>query len=168
MSEDCKSFIEFCSNVGDDIACDILDTIHDLKQGERRDGIFVSDIHHYDAINCVLSGTVTYDGTDYGFVIESGNNNGTVILEWGVEVKTYVPEQPVIYTFTLQNLESKTPEQQKLLKMKYDIFKETESFKEKVRSYNYDRHFSPTLVIEQHYNDWASKHGLEITAVENI
>lgn len=166
---DCKEFIEFCNKVGDDLSSSILDTICELKECQSRDNVHLTDVHRHDAINHVLSGTVDVGNEVYGFVVESGNNRGTVVLQWGLEddIQPYVPDAPVSYTFTVKNIELKNPEQKAVILNKYNILKETPDFKEKVRAYNYDRHFAPGVVTDKHYTEWADKHGLVITPIDN-
>jgi len=165
---DCQSFVDFCNKFGDDLASSILETIHNLKKGQTIDGVHMYDIHQHNATNHVFSGTVDVDDEVYGFVVESGDNAGTVILDWGLEddVKPYEPGEPTFYTFTVKGIDFKPEKEKEIILKKYNIIKETDTFKEKVRAYNYDRHFSPGVVVEEHYKKWANDHGFEITPVE--
>jgi hypothetical protein len=126
------------------------------------------DIHQHNATNHVFSGTVDVDDEVYGFVVESGDNAGTVILDWGLEddVKPYEPGEPTFYTFTVKGIDFK-PEKEKEI-----ILKNTTSLKKpihlkKVRAYNYDRHFSPGVVVEEHYKNGQTTMALKSPLLNN-
>lgn len=62
---------------------DHLERIADAQWGGSGDGIHFSDIYQHNACNHTLSGTIVDGDETYGFTIESGDWNGTVVLGWG-------------------------------------------------------------------------------------
>lgn len=126
---------------------------------EDRHGVHISDIHTINACNHVYSGTINQDGIEYGFVIESGDRNGTMVREWGLseDVSTYEPEPVEALTFIPINWATLSPQMKKV----YYQWRKEDWFTEKVNGYNYDRHFQPGCVTENHYKEWASKKGME-------
>ena len=143
---------------------EILERIGDaLWTGEHsnhKHGVFLSDVYHINAANVVASGSiVANDGRVYGFVVESGDRNGTVVKEWGDpdeigrfkpvdpgEPLTFIPAAPI------------TPLKARI----YRLWRKEPWFLEKERSYLYDRHFQPGAKIEGHYAAWAAEKGLTI------
>lgn len=104
------------------------------------------------------SGTIDVNGESFGFIIESGDQNGTVVREWGPadDVGTFEPPKPVWYTFVPRSILSE--EMQKI----YDDWIKQPWFVEKVGKLNYDLHFAPGAATNKHYGDWAAKRGLKI------
>jgi hypothetical protein len=132
--------------------------------GQNIDGVIFLDKYCHDAINYTLSGTVEVEGTIYGFIIDDGNWNGTVVRAWGdpedvgvytppvKEHLTFVPSDPYVSDFGLK---------------KYLNVRRQDWFKKLEGEMNYDLHFSPTRKIEKHYSDLAKKKGLRIGLISN-
>ena len=120
------------------------------------------DQYMHDACNYTLNGIVKEDGRKFGFIVDDGNMNGTVVRAWGdpedvgyyhppkVEPLTFIPED--------QSLHKRSPARFAV----YLKWRNEEWFQEKVGALNYDLHFCPTTEIRQHYADWARKRGLKI------
>lgn len=161
---DCQAFIDFCAKAGNDVAVSFLEELCDLEWSSDRksDRITISDSYRHDTCNYTHSGTVTIDGIEYGFVIDNGNWNGTVVREWGLaeDVGIYEPPKPTIYTFVPTNDTLK--EDRPGLWGVYLAWRKEAWFQDKERGYNYDRHFAPGGKTETYYRDWASKKGLKI------
>lgn len=163
---DCKAFTDFCRHKGNDVAINFLEELCDMEWAEdqKRGSICISSTHRHDACNYTHSGTVSIDGIEYGFVIDNGNWNGTVVREWGPadEVGAYDPPNPTVYTFVPTNgtLKEDSPG----LWGVYLAWREAVWFKDKERGYNYDRHFAPGVKTEGYYRDWAAAKGLKIVS----
>ncbi len=155
------AFDAFCARFGEAAGTEVMDRITDAECGGSREGITM-DVHRHNACNSTLSGTITHAGEDFGFVIDSGDWNGTLIRQWGPaeDVEPYEPEPPILYTFVPADpsLRERSPG---LFKV-YLAWAKMDWFKDKVRGYNYDRHFAPGVKTERHYRDWAVSKGLKI------
>lgn len=135
---------------------------------QNADGVIITDTYQHNACNHTVTGTVDIDGQVFGFVIEMGDWNGTVVNQWGdpddivayeppkIEPLTFLPEDP--------HLLRKRPDMFKV----YAIWRKEEWFKEKERAYNYDRHFQPGIAIEKHYREWAGTRGLRIGYLSHL
>ena len=160
---DCEEFNKFAEIVGDDTVCDILERVCDcICNKESAHDIIISDIYQHDVVNHTGTGSFKHDGIEYGFIIESGNNRGTVVIEFGLvdDVGCYEPPEPTQYTFVPKddNLKETNPQM-------YGVYMEwikTSWFKEQVRNYMYDIHYAPGGKTESYYRDWADKKGLKI------
>lgn len=157
-------FSAFEAKVGTKTAISVLEKISDVccSQEQNSDGVKIHSTFQHNACNHTYSGTIEHDGKTFAFIIESGDWNGTVIRAWGSpeDVGLYAPPKPVLKTFVPKDpiLKMTRPG---LWKVYFEWTKQ-EWFREKVRSYNYDRHFQPGGLIEKHYTDWADKKGLRI------
>jgi hypothetical protein len=156
---DCDSFNEWVDEVGIGVATDFLERVCDGNSSD----ILGLESHMHNSANHTYSGVFIYKGIEYGFVIDSGDWNGTVVRSWGAgEVYNYQPPEPVLYTFIPHIKPSDTPEQIKRKWLIHSHWKNEEWFLEKERGYNYDRHFQPGLVTEKYYREWASSKGMVI------
>ena len=136
---------------------------HDCRSGKvTLDGVRIADVHQINSANHVYSGTIEHDGKSFGFIVEMGDQRGCFVIEWGNadDVGRYEPPPPVVMTFVPRDplLKEKRPE----LFAVYEAWTRTEWFKEKERSYNYDRHFQPGGYVEKHYRDWAASKGMTV------
>jgi hypothetical protein len=140
---------------------------HWSSHGKDADGVHFSDIHTHNACNHTLSGTVDVDGVIYGFVIDSGNNAGTVVREWGPadDVGVYEPGPPVRWTLVPKNPNLK--ETSPALWSVYLAWQKESWFAKMISDYSYDRHFQPGCQIENHYRALADKRGLKFTVVDD-
>lgn len=138
-----------------------LERICDAHWNKSGEGVKFLDIHQHNACNHTLSGTIDVDGVVYGFIIESGDRNGTVVRAWGdpedvgtydpgppPELRTFIPRDPKMHDVNSTNFQL------------YLLWRKEQWFKEKERAYNYDRHFQPGRLIEGHYRGWAEKKGM--------
>lgn len=131
------------------------------KDNAAKYGVVFLDIHQHNACNHTLSGTIDVDGVVHGFIIESGDWNGTVVHGWGdpEDVGCYLPgEPPEPRTFVPTNrfLFTERPEMFRV----YAYWRTQEWFRDMERSYNYDRHFQPGGQVETYYKEKAAKRGL--------
>lgn len=129
------------------------------------DGVTFLDIHEHNACNHTLSGTIDVDGRLYGFIVESGDWNSTVVKAWGdpEDVSVYQPEPPG-EQLTFVPIHRLRP----AMRQVYLWWREQEWFKEKERAYLYDRHFAPGDFTERHYHNWAAPKGMTIGLLSNV
>lgn len=132
------------------------------KNKERINGVWISDVHTINACNHVYSGNVLIDGTDYGFIIESGDRVGTEIREWGLadDVGTYdpgPPPEPLRLVPRDDNLWCDRP----AMFAVYAAWRKEKWFEDLERNYNYDRHFAPGGKTETYYRSKAEARGLK-------
>lgn len=160
---DCKGFQDFEAAHGELAAQELMEIIGESIYGSPQECVSIADKVTHNACNCTVSGVVRYGGSQYGFVADNGDWDGLVLREFLVSDKAPVYEvpQPVEYTFVIKAARP-TPLMEKI----YAQWKETDWFKEKVRAYNYDRHFAPGIKTETHYREWASQKGLRIARVD--
>lgn len=165
---DCKAFVDFCATSGDAVAAEFLEELCNMEwsRDTKSPRIRISSSHQHNACNYTHSGTVTIDGVEYGFIIDNGDWNGTVVREWGLadDVGSYEPPRPTIYTFvpTDDALKDDKPG----LWLVYLHWREQPWFQEKERGYNYDRHFAPGGKTETYYHEWAASKGMKIASSE--
>lgn len=159
---------KFVADYGEKATEYILQTIVEAfaNYGEKGgDGVRFSTVHQLNACNHVLVGHVEHDGTEWHFIIEVGDWNGTLVRDFGTvdEVSTYEPPVPTRFTFvpSNDNLKMDHPEMYKV----YLWWREQPWFTEQIQKYQYDRHFQPGGAIEKHYSDWAAAKGLKIVAL---
>jgi len=165
---DHPAFLSFCEKHGDDVATDFLGRLADMQWSDVRskDGIAISDVHQHNACNHTISGTFDHAGESFGFVIESGDWAGTVVRDWGPadDIACYDPPKPTVYTYVPNNPTLKFDRPGL-----WEVFLQWRKqpwFEDKVRGYNYDRHFAPGGKTESYYRDWASSKGLRIVDTE--
>ena len=144
----------------------IADALWNNRKGE---GIVFFDVFEHNACNHTMSGTIDVAGVVHGFIIESGDRNGTVVKGWGdpEDVGTYDPgPPPELRTFVPKDhtLHIARPEMFRV----YCLWRKEKWFMEKERAYNYDRHFQPGGYIEDHYRKWATEKGLEPGYLSNL
>lgn len=127
-------------------------------------GVKLHDAHMHDAINYTLSGDIEFEGVEYGFIVRDGNWDGTSVLEWGLsdDVGRYEAPPPTIYTMipTNRGIHRQGYGGYAMFRHVYLAWREEKWFQDLVADYNYDRTFSPTLKIENHYRDAAAKRAL--------
>lgn len=116
-------------------------------------------VHQHDAINYSFSGSIKLEDGDYGFIIQDGNFNGTVVEEWGKadDVGMYIPPEPS-EPMSFVPIDPNLP---KGLQKVYLKWRKEPWFKEKEGGYNYDRHFAPGGKTEEYYKKWAATRGLK-------
>ena len=151
-----------------DAAVEFLEEFCDLawSQTKKNDRITISNAHMHDAVNHTYSGTLLHDGIEYGFIIDNGNWNGTVVREWGPadDVGTYEPPKPTLYTFVPTHGTMK--EDAPFMFAVYLSWRKTKWFQDKEHGYNYDKHFAPGGKTESYYRDWAANKGMKIVTQE--
>ncbi|QDU67665.1 hypothetical protein [Engelhardtia mirabilis] len=149
---------------------DFLERLADMtwNHEKERDGISIDEIHAFDAINHVVSGTVEIDGLEYGFQIESGDIHGTLVHAWGAaeDVGRYVPPEPEQRTFIPRDRE--LPTRRPEMFAVYLAWRDTPWFKEKVGGLNYDSHFAPGGKTESYYSDWAAQRGMTVGGMSDF
>jgi hypothetical protein len=160
-----KELNAFCEKYGDDVGSDVLERISEAAWSPKDaaiHGVTILDIHTHNACNHTYSGRITHDGIEWGFVIDSGDWNGTQVREWGhaENVRSYDPPKPTRYDFVPID-----PTPKALLI--HAEWKKTEWFQEKLRGYHYDRHFQPGIQVETHYRNWAAEKGMKIVLADD-
>jgi len=165
---DNQDFIDWCELVGSEVATNAMEEICDAGWNkEDTQTVHISDVHQINATNHVISGDIEIGEMTFAFIVESGDNNGSVVYQWcdPEDAETYIPDLPVIYTFVPldDDLKSKNPNMYRA----YLKWRGEPWFKEKERNYNYDRHFAPGVKTERYYRDWASGKGLKPRIVGN-
>jgi hypothetical protein len=133
--------------------------------GEKRYDVRFIDIHEHNACNHTMTGIVVVDGVDYGFVMESGDWNGTVVKEYAPaeecsQVYTYEPPQPTRFKLVPKNYDELKAFHPKKLAIAMKWIQQPH-IQQKLKDYHYDRHFQPGLQIENHYKDWAKSLKME-------
>lgn len=161
----CDNFSKFCHEFGNDIAIDALERICDAmwnKEHQADYKVKLSDVHQHNACNHTATGEIEVKGKTYGFIIDNGDWNGTVVREWGSpeEIGVYEPPKPTIYTFVPENdnLKNEKPALWKL----YLSWKKADWFKKMENDYNYDKHFQPGCKTEDYYRSWAHSKGMRV------
>lgn len=166
---DCKAWLDFCATHGDAVVEDFQSELADMtwKQKTKSDRITIGNIHQHNACNHTYSGTFTHEEIEYGFIIEIGDWNGSVVREFGLaeNVGMYQAPEPTIYTFVpkSETLKEDSPGMWNV----YLEWRKEKWFKEKAQSYNYDKHFAPGGKTEKYYCDWATSKGLRIATTED-
>ena len=125
-------------------------------------GVKFDDIYKRDACNHVLSGTIEIDQEVYGFIIEDGNWNGTVVIEWGdaEDVRCYEPPEPGEQLTLIPKdpfLHMDRPEMFEV----YLYWRKQPWFTNMVNKYAYDRHFQPGCKVREFWEKEADKKGLK-------
>jgi hypothetical protein len=148
---------------------DVLERIVDAHWNRGGEGVTFTDIYQHNALNHTLSGTIDVEGAVYGFIVESGDRNGTVVKAWGdpEEVGTYEhPPVPEPRTFIPKDLflHVTRPWMFKV----YLHWRRQPWFRDKERAYNYDRHFQPGCYVEDHYREWADKKGMQVGCLSEL
>ena len=133
------------------------------------DGVTFFDVQTHNACNHTFSGTIEIDGTVHGFIIDSGDWNGTVVRSWGDPEDVGVapePEEQEQITFLPRdgNLFHASPAMWRV----YLSWRKEPWFKDLERSYAYDRHFQPGGRTESYYREKASKRGLVPGYLSNL
>jgi len=129
------------------------------------ESISIDDVEKHDAINRTFSGSFEKDGQTWYFLAEDGNNNGSVINDFGLQEieiertytrRIYVPDIPI----------SASPESRVRIQNIYDLKRKSGEYEEMERKMNYDMYFEPTLKIHEHYKKWGTQRGLRIDTQE--
>jgi hypothetical protein len=153
---------EFAKQFGNDWHERIFFVMYGDIQDEN---ISIDDVEKHDAINRTFSGSFEKDGQTWYFLAEDGNNNGSVINDFGLQEieiertytrRIYSPYIPL----------SATPESRERIKHIYDLKRKSGEYEEMERKMNYDMYFDPTLKIHDHYRAWGKERGLTIDIVE--
>lgn len=132
------------------------------NDGGTHDGVTMLSVYQHNACNHTLSGTVEVDGQTYGFIIDSGDWNGTVVQAWGDPEDVGVapepePPEPRAFVPRDDDLAWKRPGMFGV----YMAWRKETWLKDLERSYNYDRHFAPGGKTESYYREKAAKRGLK-------
>lgn len=170
MSADCQSWLQFCEKFGDAASDEVMTRIADASWSydKKREDVQFCQRHQINACNHIYGGRVLHEGIWYVFVLESGDRNGTVVMEWGDEdadeVSGYFEEpRPTVYKLVPRDdglVYSSAMFRAYLAWTKEKWFSEMES------GYNYDRHFAPGGKTEQYWRDKAGTKGLKYVASE--
>ena len=134
-------------------------------------GVHIYDAHAHDAINYTLSGNITFEGVEYGFIVHDGNWNGTEVREWGLsdDVGRYEAPPPTIWTMVpATNRIRQGYHGYSMFKDVYLAWRKEEWFKKICRDFMYDKHFAPGLVTNKHYHGLAAERGLKLTTSDEF
>jgi hypothetical protein len=166
-----NKFGEYCEKYGDEwgeeLLCSVCDALwhNHGNPGQSSHGVYFDNIHKYDVINCVMSGTIDFRGAEYRFIIQDGDWNGTEVLEFELEeegeVGFYETSPPKLYYF-VPDYSLIKEENWESARVIYENWIKEEWFKEKERGMNYDRFFMPGGKIKSHYGDWAAEKSLKV------
>lgn len=129
------------------------------------ESISIDDVEKHDAINRTFSGSFDKDGQTWYFLAEDGNNNGSVINDFGlseIEIERIYTRRIYVPDFALCSDEKQRSRMQEI----YDLKRKAGEYEEMERKMNYDMYFEPTLKISEHYRDWGKQRGLAIDIVE--
>ena len=163
-----NNFDAFCAQFGEDVGNEILEMICDANCTGSFGPVHISKRYRHNACNYTISGHVEHANERFYFVVHNGDWNGTVVEQFGKEdeVIEYVESKPTLYTFVPNNprLKFEKPHMWQI----YLLWRNEKWFTEKVRGYNYDRHFAPGLKTEQHYFDFAKSKGMIIATEEDF
>lgn len=131
----------------------------------HHDCITILDRYASNACNHTGHGIIMWQGVEYTFNLESGNNRGTVLLEWegvGREFEEPIPVQyalqPIGTLIDQAIMSGKGP----FLVFKWDAVVKNLKLNETLRSYLYDRHFAPGTKTTSHYRAIFAKHQFEV------
>lgn len=118
--------------------------------------------HSHDVINATYDGTIDVDGVEYGFIIEDGNWNGTVVLAWGdpEDVGSYVPPRPTERMTLIPKKMGLTTDEI----MQYRKISATSEFSDAITAYYHDKFFAPGVSLD----DFIQKRADEITTIYNF
>jgi hypothetical protein len=147
---------------------DHLERIADAQWNGDGNGVHLSDVYQHNACNHTLSGTIKDGDEVYGFIIESGDWNGTVVLGWGHvdnvgEFDHPEPPEPFTFVPTSSRLHINRPH----LFQEYLAWRQEKWFKDKEMGYNYDSHLAPGGKTETYYREWAAEKGLALGLLSN-
>lgn len=161
-------FYAFYQKYGETVCQGILERITELvwDRDGKHEGLSLRDFHSIDVINSVISGTIEHVGVEWGFVIETGDRNGTRIMEWGEaeEVGTYNPPEPEKRYYVPAN-DCLFAEKPTMFQMYLQWRQPNGRIPEMEGKMNYDMFFQPGGKTWNHYSEWGAKQGLKIDTV---
>jgi hypothetical protein len=166
LVKDCPEFLKFCERFGEDAGDEVLTRICNAQwNGGKGKGIEFLDVHQHDVCNHTITGTIEHEGETFGFIIHNGNWNGTEVEAWGdpEDVGYYAPPKPTFYTYAPKK---RREDMLSGLLQVYQLWTKEKWFQDKVRGYNYDRHFAPGGKTESYYRDWAETKGMRVVTME--
>ena len=129
--------------------------------------ILNSDRH--DAINVTAEGILTWNGKEYYFHLEDGNNNGTVLLAWEDHGQKFEYRKPTQWALEPNgDIIGKAIASGggKFLLAKWDAFLTRPEVSEIPNKYSYDRHFQPGSKVETYWKSKAEKYGFVLVSKE--
>lgn len=96
MIEATAAELAFARDVPEHLQEAVMTMIAEAAQSERYESEQVSILtrDRIDAINVQAEGSVIVEGTEYYFVVEDGNNNGTVLRGWNDVGEKFELHQP--------------------------------------------------------------------------
>ncbi|MDQ2150091.1 hypothetical protein RBI22_15335 [Alcaligenaceae bacterium C4P045] len=152
---------------------DVLTAITEAAQeGKGTYGwVSIIDQDRMDAINVRAEGSITIDGREYAFIVESGNWNGTVLESWEeAGTQTFEHRQPTQWTLAPRSdlvSDAICSGRGPFLILKWDAMLARPEIARIPGNYAYDRMMQPGGKIEGHYKDAAAKHGFILTDKEH-
>jgi hypothetical protein len=137
--------------------------------GGKGEGVYFTEIENIDCCNQMLYGIVDILGEEYGFIIESGNWNGTVVRKWGLaedvglyertyeEAPTFIPIDPDDYLLYVTRMR------------KESWFKSAERDYHAARaSCSWDSIPGSGRVNEEYYRQWATNLHLHLGLLSGV
>ena len=164
-----KSEIAFERDIPESDREEVLTMMAEAAQGfNDHDCITILDRDRQDAINVRAHGILNWNGTEYRFILEDGNWNGTVIEDWDGD-KEFKPLPRTVWTLqprddliTTAIMERRGP----FLLAKWDAVMKRTEIAEIPGKYTYDRMMQPGSKIESYWKEKAAKHSFEIVSEE--
>lgn len=130
------------------------------------DGVEIYETHMINASNYVQCGVWHFDGKEFGFAIESGDNEGTAIHSFG-EDEGWLYEPPdnrMVFVPENDDLKEESP----ALWGVYLSWRKSDWLQKLEGEYNYDRTFHPGCKIEGHYRAKAAQRGLKPVHISTL
>jgi hypothetical protein len=133
------------------------------------ENVYISEKEELDVINCRFYGFIEIDDKEVWFKAEDGNWNGSVILDFDEDKdKTPAKKWVTFREFVVDESKIKDEEHRQVAEAVLNGWKKKNIHKinDMESSMNYDFFFEPTLKTRQHYQEYASKHGMRIGTTE--
>lgn len=145
--------------------------IAEAAQSERYESEQVSILtrDRIDAINVQAEGSVIVEGTEYYFVVEDGNNNGTVLRGWNDVGEKFELHQPTQWALQPQrHIIDDAIEKGggQFLIAKWDALLMRDEIASIPGKYAYDRRVQPGIYVEGYWKKAAAKHLFDIVTKE--
>lgn len=132
--------------------------------------VYITNVDHMDVINLCASGSIEIDGTEFWFIVENGNWNGTVLRGWEEagqqKFEHHTPTQWALVPRNDLVGDAIALGRGPFLVAKWDAMLARADVASIPSKYAYDRHFQPGGKVERHWKDAAAKYGFVLTDQE--
>lgn len=134
--------------------------------GKDWEGVTITDVFKRNVTNATISGVVEIEGREHDFIIDDGDDNGTVIREWNTG-RTYEPEprESLVVAPRFVSAGGAAEARTMLEEWRAVIDGTSEVGKEigeAARKYAYDSFFAPGTGAAKTHDDKARAHGYEV------